>query len=122
MRKQFLVFTIFLSVACLGTANALDFSPGKTGAAYLCSEAALRCGAGLVTLGTPESLNSILEHKLSEVMTLPLPESSSGCFSISGLTEIMAFATSVDGLLLGPGMGLYEDTEKIVREMLFRRA
>ncbi|MCK4244499.1 MAG: bifunctional ADP-dependent NAD(P)H-hydrate dehydratase/NAD(P)H-hydrate epimerase, partial [Candidatus Omnitrophica bacterium] len=44
-------------------------SPGLTGAAALCSLSALRAGAGLVTLGIPESLNTILEVKLTEVMT-----------------------------------------------------
>ncbi|MCX8011652.1 MAG: NAD(P)H-hydrate epimerase, partial [Desulfobacterota bacterium] len=44
-------------------------SPGKTGAAYMTSEAALKIGAGLVTLGIPASLNPILEVKLTEVMT-----------------------------------------------------
>ncbi|MEW6100869.1 MAG: NAD(P)H-hydrate dehydratase, partial [Candidatus Omnitrophota bacterium] len=46
-----------------------------SGAAALCAEAALRSGAGLVTLGIPESLNSaIIKIKPKEVMTLPLPE------------------------------------------------
>ena len=40
-----------------------------TGAAILASQAALRTGAGLVTLGVPKSLNPIVEAKLSEVMT-----------------------------------------------------
>ena len=49
-------------------------SQGKTGAASLASMAALRVGAGLVTLGIPESLNPIMEEKLTEVMTCPLTE------------------------------------------------
>ena len=51
-------------------------SAGKTGAAALASQAALRAGAGLVTLGIPASLNDILEVKLTEAMTLPLPEAA----------------------------------------------
>ena len=51
-------------------------SVGKTGAAALAAEAALRAGAGLVTLGVPASLNDILEVKLTEAMTLPLPEAA----------------------------------------------
>ena len=46
-------------------------STGMTGAAALASEAALRAGAGLVTLATPKHLNPILEGLLPEVMTLP---------------------------------------------------
>ena len=47
-------------------------STGMTGAAALASEAALRAGAGLVSLATPKHLNPILEGLLPEVMTLPL--------------------------------------------------
>ena len=53
-------------------------STGMTGAAALASEAALRAGAGLVTLATPKHLNPILEGLLPEVMTLPLP--GNGCW------------------------------------------
>jgi len=47
---------------------------GKTGAAAMTSMGAMRSGAGLVTLGIPKSLNPIMAKKLTEVMTLPLPE------------------------------------------------
>jgi ADP-dependent NAD(P)H-hydrate dehydratase / NAD(P)H-hydrate epimerase len=49
-------------------------SEGKTGAATLTAEAGLRTGAGLVTAAVPAGLNDILEVKLTEAMTLPLPE------------------------------------------------
>ena len=49
-------------------------SRGLTGAAALCANATLRSGAGLATLGVPFSLNLMMEKKLTEVMTLPLPE------------------------------------------------
>ena len=57
-----------------GRVLVLAGSPGMTGAAYLCSKAALRSGSGIVTLGIPESLNPIMEVKLTCVMTRPLPE------------------------------------------------
>ena len=51
-------------------------SEGKTGAAALASVGGLRAGAGLVTLGIAASLNDILEAKLTEAMTLPLPQAA----------------------------------------------
>ncbi|MGH7473406.1 MAG: NAD(P)H-hydrate epimerase, partial [Candidatus Methylomirabilales bacterium] len=57
-----------------GHVLVLAGSPGKTGAAALCSLAALRAGAGLVTLAVPEGLNDLMEVKLTEVMTVGLPE------------------------------------------------
>lgn len=92
-------------------------SAGKTGAAALCAEAALRSGAGLVTLGIPRTLNPILEQKLTEVMTLPLPASGVEALSAESLEEIQAFAASAQGLAIGPGIGVNTDTERIVREL-----
>ena len=57
-------------------------SPGKTGAAALTCLGALRAGSGLVTLGVPRSLNPILESKLTEAMTYPLPETGESCSGV----------------------------------------
>ncbi|MFC2072666.1 NAD(P)H-hydrate epimerase, partial [Chloroflexota bacterium] len=51
------------------------------GAAYLACSGAIRVGAGLVTLATAASLQSILASKMTEVTYLPLPESSPGIIS-----------------------------------------
>ena len=95
----------------------LSGSLGKTGAACLCSESALRCGAGLVTLGIPCTLNPVMEQKLTEVMTLPLPAGEGETLSSGGLEEIKEFASSVKGLAVGPGMGVNEETGRIVRAL-----
>ena len=95
----------------------LSGSLGKTGAACLCSESALRCGAGLVTLGIPRTLNPVMEQKLTEVMTLPLPAGKDETLSSGGLEEIKKFAHSVKGLAVGPGMGVNEETGHIVRAL-----
>jgi NAD(P)H-hydrate epimerase len=92
----------------------LSGSIGKTGAASLCSESALRCGAGLVTLGIPRTLNQVMEQKLTEVMTLPLPGSKDETLSSTGLEEIKKFTSSVQGLAFGPGIGVNKETETIV--------
>ncbi len=57
-------------------------STGKTGAASLTALGALRAGAGLVTVGIPSSLNAIMENKLTEAMTFPLPETAEGSLSL----------------------------------------
>ena len=77
-------------------------SEGKTGAAALASLGALRAGAGLVTLGIAQSLNDILEVKLTEAMTLPLPQADGArALGIKALEPILAFA----GRLHRPGPG-----------------
>jgi len=66
-------------------------SVGLTGAAVLASEAALRIGAGMVTLGIPKSLYPIMEEKLTEVMTIPLPETDSQSLALKAKSKIFDF-------------------------------
>ena len=51
-------------------------SVGLTGAVALAARAALRSGAGYVQAAVPKSLNDVLEVKLTEEMTLPMPETA----------------------------------------------
>ena len=70
-----------------GHVLVLAGSKGKTGAAAMTCLGALRAGAGLVTLGIPESLNAIMEVKLTEAMTEPLPEGQSGTLGPKALKK-----------------------------------
>ncbi|MCD6319023.1 NAD(P)H-hydrate dehydratase [Candidatus Aerophobetes bacterium] len=93
-------------------------SRGMTGAGALASLAALRVGAGLVTLGIPCSLNPILEMKLTEVMTLPLPETEEGTLSLKALDKICQFARRCKALVLGPGLSTQEETKELVKKIM----
>jgi hydroxyethylthiazole kinase-like uncharacterized protein yjeF len=93
-------------------------STGKTGAAALCAESALRCGAGLVTLGAAESLNPVLETLLPEVMTLPLAEHGPGVLGGAALASIRAEAAGKQCLALGPGLGTDPETRRLVQDLV----
>ena len=94
-------------------------SIGMTGAAALASAAALRAGAGLVTLAIPKSLNPILEGLLPEVMTLPLPETDAGSLSVSATSAILEFAEKTKSVLaIGPGISQHPDTVALVHELV----
>ncbi len=101
-----------------GHAFVIAGSPGMTGAAVLCSQAALRIGSGLVILGIPESLNPILEVKLTEVMTKPLAENEEGCFSVEAIPAIEEMTAWSDAVCIGPGLSQHPDTKDAVRQML----
>lgn len=93
-------------------------SKGKTGAAVLTALGALRSGAGLVTVGIPESLNSVLESKLTEAMTLPLPETSEGTLSLDAEKTIMAFMEDKTTVAIGPGISTNKETSELVRKLI----
>lgn len=97
-----------------GRVLVLAGSPGMTGAAYLCSKAALRSGSGIVTLGIPESLNYIMEMKLTCVMTYPLPETKASTLSNKGRKEILNLCESHDVVALGPGLSQQPETKDLI--------
>ncbi len=106
----------------LGRVLAIAGSVGMTGAAYLCAEAALRVGAGLVTVGCPASINDILETKLTEAMTFPLPETYSRALDTRALAPILELAEQADVLAVGPGLSRQPETAVLVRRLMARVA
>jgi len=92
-------------------------SQGKTGAAALACLGALRAGAGLVTLGIPESLNAIMEVKLTEAMTEPLPEGTRGTLGFKALGRIVALLQGKKALAIGPGLSTAPQTKRLMQTL-----
>jgi len=95
-------------------------SVGLTGAAALCGLGVLRAGAGLVTLGLPSSLNDLMEIKLTEVMTTPLPETKRRTLSARALPDLLSMIERVDAVAVGPGLSREAETKQLVRQLLPR--
>ncbi|KXJ98924.1 MAG: YjeF family protein [Nitrospira sp. OLB3] len=95
-------------------------SVGKTGAAAMAATAALRVGTGLVTVAVPSSVNDILEAKLLEAMTWPMPETKARTFARSGLDRLLTFAGTRDAIALGPGLTTHPETVDLVQEFIKR--
>jgi ADP-dependent NAD(P)H-hydrate dehydratase / NAD(P)H-hydrate epimerase len=94
-------------------------SVGLTGAATLAAEAAVKSGAGLVTVGVPKSLNDILEVKLTEAMTRPLAEvKSRRCLALRAHGTIIESLADVDAVCLGPGVGRNHETMELFRRLI----
>lgn len=90
---------------------------GMTGAPALAAEAAMRMGAGLVTVGICESLNPIMEQKLTEPMTCPLPEEN-GHLSKAASDKIKQLMKGCDSVLFGPGIGTDDDIYFLLKEVM----
>ncbi len=101
-----------------GHVVVISGSRGFTGAASLTSISALRAGAGLVTLAIPESLNPILEVKLTEVMTYPVDETPEASFSIKAMEKLLKLVERATVVALGPGISQNPETKAMVRQIL----
>lgn len=101
-----------------GQVILLAGSVGLTGAAALSAEVTLRVGTGMAILGIPKSLNAILEQKLTEVMSLPLPETDCQSLSFDARKEIAEKLPWADVLALGPGLTTHDETTRLVKWLL----
>ncbi|MGB5105713.1 MAG: NAD(P)H-hydrate dehydratase [Candidatus Zixiibacteriota bacterium] len=94
-------------------------SEGLTGAVTLAAQAAVKSGCGLVTVGCPKGLNDILEIKLTEAMTKPLPElGKRRCLSVRALGDILLNIRASDAACLGPGVGRNHETIELFRRLI----
>ncbi len=93
-------------------------SPGKTGAAHLTAMAALRSGAGLVTIATPRSCQPIVASMAAEYMSVPLEESPSGGLDFSAIERVLELRADV--IAVGPGLGTAPGTVAFVHALVER--
>lgn len=91
-------------------------SEGKTGAALLSAQGALRAGTGLVSCGVPKDLNPIFETALAEAMTVALPASKKA-LSHEDLPLIHTLLEGKDALVIGPGIGTEKSTAELVLQL-----
>ena len=93
-------------------------SPGKTGAAAMTATAAMRAGAGLVSLGVPEGLNPVVEPQVTEVMTIALPETDNGSLDASAAAIVQAHLAGKRCLAIGPGIGTGDGAARLLFSLL----
>ena len=102
---------------CFGKILLLCGSLGYTGAAALAAMGALRCGAGLVYLGVPESIYAIEAVKLNEPIVFPLPDDG-GRLAVASAAEILQRLPAMDAVLIGPGLGQSSGTLAVLEAVL----
>jgi ADP-dependent NAD(P)H-hydrate dehydratase / NAD(P)H-hydrate epimerase len=106
-----------------GHALVVAGSVGKSGAAVLAGSAALRAGAGLVTVATPEPVLPVVAAHTPEIMTEPLAATLTGAVSDRSL-EGNLFSKILEGkraLAVGPGLSTHAETQTFVRTVVRAR-
>ncbi|MCL4515088.1 MAG: NAD(P)H-hydrate dehydratase [Firmicutes bacterium] len=93
-------------------------SGGMSGSVAIAGQAALRSGAGLVTVGAPSGLQPVLAAKLTEEMTVGLPETPGHLLLPAAARSILEQAGRYTVIVVGPGMGTGDDPAGFLKELL----
>ena len=93
-------------------------SRNMVGASVLCASAALRSGAGLVTVAFPKSIYLPVANKLTQALFMPLEETEDGTFSEKALGQLLPVLDKYDAVVIGCGIGVNEDTTALVKGVL----
>ena len=97
------------------------------GAAALCTKAALRSGAGLVTLAAPSSVMPVLQAKMSEPVFVSLEGTATPVGLMAGssfeqqhVEKLLDYSGHVQSVAIGPGLGQRQETRTAVRNFVTR--
>lgn len=98
----------------LGSLLSVCGSFGMAGAAIMAGKAALRCGVGLLKCALPKSIYPIAASNILESVYYPLGETFDGRIDRKNIPFLLSEGESSSAVLLGCGIGVSEDTERIV--------
>jgi NAD(P)H-hydrate epimerase len=90
-------------------------STGKSGAAVLTAQAAVRAGAGLVTAAVPDTILDAFEAASIETMSTPLPITAAGELGGDALAALEGAAVGMSAVAVGPGLGTTRETAETIR-------
>lgn len=93
-----------------GSVVGLAGSTKMPGAALLSSLAALRGGAGMMRLLHPEGTEVVLSASPYELIKIP--------YRYDAVDEILALMNKANAVFVGPGIGLTNETETLIKKLL----
>jgi NAD(P)H-hydrate epimerase len=93
-------------------------SRGMSGAAILCASAALRGGAGLVTLAVPDGIASVVATANPCYMTRPQPQDDHGRFNVVAASDLLEAVQASTVTVVGPGLGRSPELSLLLQMIL----
>ncbi len=87
------------------------------GAPYFSAYAFLKAGGGYSRLAAPASIVPYIAVKGSEIVMVPQKETDAGSVALSNKSELLKLAEKMDMVVMGPGLSLNEETQRLVREL-----
>jgi NAD(P)H-hydrate epimerase len=93
-------------------------APGSAGAAALAGLAALRSGAGRVTVACPRSVAAIVAAYGAALLTHALPETDRGGIAATAAEEIGELLVGKRAVVVGPGLSLDPETTLLVSQLI----
>ncbi len=93
---------------------------GMSGAVTLASLAAYKVGCGTVTACVPRAIVEIVEEKLTEVMTVGLPDTQ-GHFSKESAKQLEGLIPKYSVIAIGPGIGRGEAVVPLLTQVLISK-
>lgn len=94
-------------------------APEYVGAPLLAGEAALRSGAGLVSLAVPRSIHPLFAGRIAELMCLPL-DGAEGRHTAKGAADLFNTSFRFDTIVAGPGLSRGDDPARFILSLLER--
>lgn len=90
------------------------------GAALLTATAALRAGAGRLTIATPSRIAMAIGLAVPESRVIALPETAAGGPALDGIDRLASLAGRIDAVVIGPGLMDEDSTVDFTRAMMAR--
>ena len=87
------------------------------GAPYFSALSFLKAGGGYARLASPSSMTPFIANKGSEIVFVPLKETTSFCIAFENLKTLLTLSEKLDMVVLGPGLSLNEETQELVKQL-----
>jgi hydroxyethylthiazole kinase-like uncharacterized protein yjeF len=90
-------------------------SENFTGAPAFSALAATKCGTDLVYVASPTKTSEIIASYSPDLITIKLPGEH---LNLKDLSELERWMGSADAIVLGPGIGMHEETVDVVKKLI----